>query len=337
MRLFLCPRTNGDMTATTPDSRARANELVIGTRGSPLALAQANMVRDALMAAHPGLAVTLSVIRTSGDTFLDRPLAQIGGKGLFTKEIEDALLAGAADIAVHSMKDVPTVLPGGLVIPCMLAREDVRDVLIVRDPAARRVADLPKGARLGTASLRRAAQALALRPDLEIVTLRGNVGTRMDKIAAGEADATFLALAGLKRLGLADKARNILDVSEMLPAVAQGAIGIECREGDGRVQGLIAPLDHGETRVCVVAERALLAALDGSCRTPIAAHVTLAGSRLDLAALIALPDGSCRIDTRISGAVADGAALGAEAGARLRKLAPPDFFTRLARMSEAMR
>ncbi len=321
------------MTAATPDARARAEELVIGTRGSPLALAQANMVRAALLAAHPGLKVELSVIRTSGDAFLDRPLAQIGGKGLFTREIEDALLSGAADIAVHSMKDVPTVLPDGLVIPCMLAREDVRDVLIVRDPAIRRVADLPAGARLGTASLRRAAQALAQRPGLAVVTLRGNVGTRMDKIAAGEADATFLALAGLKRLGLADRARNVLDTSDMLPAVAQGAIGIECRDNDTRVRGLIAPLDHPATRACVEAERALLAGLDGSCRTPIAAHATLAGTAIDLAAMVALPDGSCRYDTRLSGAAANPAALGSEAAARLRAAAGTDFFERLARLS----
>jgi hydroxymethylbilane synthase len=231
------------------------------------------------------------------------------------------------------MKDVPTVLPDGLVIPCMLAREDVRDVLIVRDPAIRRVADLPAGARLGTASLRRAAQALAQRPGLAVVTLRGNVGTRMDKIAAGEADATFLALAGLKRLGLADRAHNVLDTSDMLPAVAQGAIGIECRDSDTRVRGLIAPLDHPATRACVEAERALLAGLDGSCRTPIAAHATLAGTAIDLAAMVALPDGSCRYDTRLSGAAANPAALGSEAAARLRAAAGADFFERLARLS----
>ncbi len=321
------------MTTSGPDSRARAGALIIGTRGSPLALAQANMVRDALMAAHPGLEVSLSVIRTSGDAFLDRPLAQIGGKGLFTKEIEDALLSGAADIAVHSMKDVPTVLPDGLVIPCMLEREDVRDVLIVRDDAVKGLADLPAGARLGTASLRRAAQALSRNPGLKIVTLRGNVGTRMDKIAAGEADATFLALAGLKRLGLAGRARIKLDTSEMLPAVAQGAIGIECRAGDGRVHELIASLDHVPTRICVDAERALLASLDGSCRTPIAAHATLAGAKLSLAAMIVLPDGSRRFDTSLTGSVTEGPAIGRGAGRQLRERAGADFFAALAAMS----
>lgn len=317
---------------TDPSPSAAQRPLVIGTRGSPLALAQANMVRDALRRAHPGLDISLSVIRTSGDAFLDRPLAQIGGKGLFTKEIEDALLAGHADIAVHSMKDVPTVLPDGLVIPCVLAREDVRDVLIARDDAVRAIADLPQGARLGTASLRRAAQALGVRPDLRIVTLRGNVGTRMDKIAAGEADATFLALAGLKRLGLAERARNVLSTAEMLPAVAQGAVGIECRGDDARARALIAPLDHAETRICIAAERALLAALDGSCRTPIAAHATLSGTRLDLAALIALPDGSARVDVAVAGEASAPEALGRDAGARLRGLAGPAFFERLARL-----
>ena len=319
------------MSTATPEARARAGALVIATRGSPLALAQANMVRDALLAVHAGLAVELAVIRTTGDRFLDRPLAEIGGKGLFTKEIEDALLAGGADIAVHSMKDVPTVLPDGLDIPCMLVREDPRDVLITHDPALRSLADLPQGARLGTASLRRAAQALSRRPDLRIVALRGNVGTRLDKVRAGAAEATFLALAGLKRLGLADAARNVLATDEMLPAVAQGAIGIECRADDTRVRDLLAPLDHAPTRLCVTAERALLAALDGSCRTPIAALATLDGADvLTLRAMVVAPDGSARFDATRSGPAANGVGIGREAGAELRAHAGEGFFTALA-------
>ncbi len=316
--------------AKTPDQRARANALVIGTRGSPLALAQSNMVRAALRTAHPGLVIDLEVIRTTGDAFLDRPLADIGGKGLFTKEIEEALADGRADIAVHSMKDVPTALPPGLHIPCVLAREDVRDVLITRDSGVTRLEDLPHGARVGTASLRRAAQALARRPDLRIVTLRGNVGTRIDKINAGEAEATFLALAGLKRLGRADVARNILTLDDMLPAVAQGAVGIECRAGDGRVERLLAPLDHAPTRLCIGAERAVLAALDGSCRMPIAALAVLGGDRMDLRAMIALPDGSRRFDVRLDAAATAGETLGRDAGARLRAHAGVDFFAALA-------
>ncbi|MQA66047.1 MAG: hydroxymethylbilane synthase [Alphaproteobacteria bacterium] len=321
---------------STPAARAAAGALVIATRGSPLALVQAGLVRDALIAAHPGLAVSTAVIRTSGDMRLDRPLAEIGGKGLFTKEIEDALLDGRADIAVHSMKDVPTALPPGLHIPCVMEREDVRDVLIARDPAVRRIDDLPRGARIGTASLRRAAQALARRPDLRIVALRGNVGTRIDKIAAGAADATFLALAGLKRLGISDDTGTILDVDDMLPAVAQGAIGVECRSDDARVARLLEHLDHAPSRRCVTAERALLAALEGSCRTPIAALATVTGpdgadASLDLRAMIALPDGRRRVDARQSGT--DAAALGAAVGARLRADAGPEFFVALASAS----
>jgi hydroxymethylbilane synthase len=325
---------------STPAARAAAGALVVATRGSPLALVQAGLVRDALIAAHPGLAVSTAVIRTSGDMRLDRPLAEIGGKGLFTKEIEDALLDGRADIAVHSMKDVPTALLPGLHIPCVMEREDVRDVLIARDPAVKRIDDLLQGARIGTASLRRAAQALAQRPDLRIVALRGNVGTRIDKIASGAADATFLALAGLKRLGLAGAAGTILDVDDMLPAVAQGAIGVECRADDARAARLLEHLDHAPSRRCVTAERALLAALEGSCRTPIAALATVTGpdgarATLDLRAMIALPDGRRRVDACMTGS--DAAALGAAVGAKLRADAGPEFFAALASSSGAAR
>ena len=213
---------------------ADTGPLRIGTRGSPLALAQAKEVQQRLAAAHPGLApAEIAVIRTTGDRVQDRKLEEIGGKGLFTKEIEEALLEGRIDLAVHSMKDMPTLLPPGLIIGCLLPREDPRDALF--SPHAASLAALPRGARVGTSALRRQAQILALRPDLQVQLFRGNVGTRLAKLAAGEVDATLLALAGLKRLGLADKATAILSTEEMLPAVAQGAIGVEIRADDDRI------------------------------------------------------------------------------------------------------
>lgn len=324
------PAYQWTMNDTTPSERAARNALVISTRASPLARAQSAMVGAALQAAHPGLEVAELVITTSGDRFLDRPLADIGGKGLFTKEIEDALVAGAADIAVHSMKDVPTVLPDGLTIPCMMAREDVRDVLITRDRSITRIEDLPSGSRLGTASLRRGAQARARRKDIELVNLRGSVGTRLQKIADGEADATFLALAGLKRLGITDIPGTVLTVQDMLPAVGQGAVGIECRADDLRILGLLAPLDHPATHVCVRAERALLAALDGSCRMPIAALATVADGVLTLDAMVAAADGSARFDHGVTGPATEAEALGTATGAWLREQAGADFFVRLA-------
>lgn len=309
---------------TTPDDRARANALVIATRASPLALAQAELVKAALTSANPGLDVSLARVKTSGDRFTDRPLSEIGGKGLFTKEIEEALLDGRADIAVHSMKDVATELPGGLIIPSIMEREDPRDVLIARDPSVKRIGGLPDGARIGTASLRRAAQARSIRPDIEIVLLRGNVATRLEKIRQGHAEATFLALAGLNRLGV-DGVGTVLEPDDMLPAVGQGAIGIQCREDDARVRALLAPLDHAGTHACVRAERALLAALDGSCRTPIAALATLGDDKLSLRAMVAAPDGSRRFDAARDGAADDAAALGADAGRELRGRAGDAF------------
>jgi hydroxymethylbilane synthase len=298
----------------------------IGTRGSPLALAQAEEVRRRLAAAWPALAEALAVvpIKTTGDRIQDRTLAEAGGKGLFTKEIEEALLARTIDVAVHSMKDMPTWLPDGLAIACLLPREDPRDVLIAA--SAVRIADLPKGAVVGTASLRRQAQILALRPDLKVVPLRGNVETRLRKIAAGEAEATLLALAGLKRLGLESRARAVLGVDEMLPAVAQGAIGIECRRDDTRVLDALAPLNDARTATEVAAERALLARLDGSCRTPIAALARLDGDALRLDALIATPDGTRVLRAARAGAAADAARLGDDAGAELRRAGGPGFF-----------
>jgi hydroxymethylbilane synthase len=305
-------------------SRARVR---IGTRGSPLALIQAEEVRRRLAAAWPDLAapdaIAIVPIKTSGDRIQDRTLADAGGKGLFTKEIEEALLAGTIDVAVHSMKDMPTWLPEGLTIDCLLPREDPRDALI---GPVRRIADLAQGAIVGTSSLRRQAQVLALRPDLRIVALRGNVETRLRKIAAGEADATLLALAGLKRLGMADRAGAILTPEEMLPAVAQGAIGVECRSADQRAHELLAALHDRPTGIAVAAERALLARLDGSCRTPIAALAVLDGEAMRIDALIATPDGRRVLRTQRSGAHSDAAALGDDAGQELRRAGGSAFF-----------
>jgi hydroxymethylbilane synthase len=302
--------------------------LTIGTRGSPLALAQAGEVEARLRAAHPALgregAIARSVIKTTGDKVLDRPLYEMGGKGLFTKEIEEALLDGRIDLAVHSVKDLPAFLPPGLAVVCILPREDPRDVLV--SAKARSIAELLRGARIGTSSPRRQAQILALRPDLEIVGLRGNVETRLRKIRDGEADATLLALAGLRRLGLEAEATAVLDSSEFLPAVGQGALGIECRADDARVRDLLAPLNDPESAASVAAERALLAALEGSCRTPIAGLAEISGGEIALRALIASPDGRSVLRTERRGAVKDAARLGADAGAELRARAGNDFF-----------
>jgi hydroxymethylbilane synthase len=304
------------MTDTPPHA------IRIGTRGSPLALAQAREVRARLIAAHPGLAgpgaVEIAVISTSGDRNVDRSLAAIGGKGLFTKEIEEALAAGGIDLAVHSMKDVPTVLPPGLVIDCLLPREDPRDALF--SAAGGDLAALPPGAIVGTSSLRRQALLLYARPDLRIVPFRGNVETRLAKLAAGTVDATLLAVAGLRRLGKAHLVTTILDPATMLPAAAQGAIGIERRLDDERMRELLAPLNDPATKSQVAAERALLAELDGSCRTPIGALATLDGASLHLAALVIEPDGTGRHAVEITGAPADAERIGREAGKRLKAL-----------------
>ncbi|MCW2235755.1 hydroxymethylbilane synthase [Azospirillum canadense] len=302
--------------------------LRIGTRGSPLALAQAHETRDRLIAAHPHLAapgaIEIVVFKTTGDRILDRTLAEAGGKGLFTKELEDALLDGRADLAVHSMKDVPTWLPDGLEISTLLPREDTRDAFFSR--AGQGVDDLPAGSVVGTAGLRRQAQILERRPDLTVVPFRGNVQTRLAKLDAGEVDATLLALAGLRRLGLTDRITAVLEPEVMLPAVAQGAIGIEIRSADDATRALLAPLHCHQTAARVGAERALLAALDGSCRTPIAALSTLDGDRLTLKAKVLSPDGRQVFRAERAGAAVDAVALGADAGAEIKAVLPPDFF-----------
>ena len=269
----------------------QAASIRIGTRGSPLAMAQARELRDRLAAAHKldPSKIAITVIKTSGDRILDRPLADIGGKGLFTKEIEDALLANAVDIAVHSMKDMQTELPEGLMLGAALPREDVRDAFISLKYAS--LDALPPGAIVGTSSLRRQAQLLNIRPDLTVAGFRGNVQTRLKKLAEGAADATFLAVAGLKRLGLEDRITAVIPVDQMLPAVAQGAIGLEIRKGDSKAAAWIALLDDRATHLAVTAERAFLARLEGSCRTPIAGLAVLRDGALVFRGQVLSPDG----------------------------------------------
>jgi hydroxymethylbilane synthase len=300
--------------------------LRIGTRGSPLALVQARAVRSRLAAAA-GIkedTIELIVIRTTGDVIQDRTLAEEGGKGLFTKEIEEALADQRIDLAVHSAKDMPTVLPDGLILAACLEREDPRDVFISRKAAS--LAELPRGASLGTTSPRRQAIAKRMRPDLTIMPLRGNVETRLRKLDNGDVDATLLALAGLKRLGLAEHATNIMSVEEFLPAAAQGAIGVEVRAGDARVRDILARIDHADTSTAVACERAFLAALDGSCKTPIAGHATISGDAVQFRGLIARPDGSAAHDTSGTGHRKDAATIGTDAGRELKHRAGPGFF-----------
>ena len=302
--------------------------LKIGTRGSPLALAQAREVAERLAAAHGDLAapgaIETVVIKTTGDRVQDRPLAEIGGKGLFTKEIDEALLSGAIDLAVHSMKDVPTWLPDGVSFPCLLPREDPRDALFTNGHG--RLSELPDGAVVGTAALRRQAQILALRPDLKVVPIRGNVETRLRKLAEGQVHATLLAVAGLRRLAMAERITATLSADEMLPAVAQGAIGIACRTEDDAVRARLEPIHCTETGTCVAAERALLTELDGSCRTPIAALATLdANGGLSLDALIARPDGSEVLRTQRQGGAETAEEMGRDAGTELKSRSGPGF------------
>lgn len=301
-------------------------QLRIGSRGSPLALAQARMVQERLAAAQ-GTDVghfPIEAIRTTGDMIQDRPLAQVGGKGLFTKEIEEALLAGRIDLAVHSAKDLPAIMPAGLVLSAYLPREDPRDVFI--STKAKTLRDLAKGAVVGTASPRRQALVKRLRPDLNVASLRGNVETRLRKLEEGKADATILALAGLKRLGLANAAATVLETDEFLPAVGQGAIVIETRENDARTLELLAAIDHADTATALAAERAFLAVLDGSCRTPIAGYAKMNGDKMEFRGLILKPDGSQWFETTRSGARSDAAALGADAGRELKGRGGADFF-----------
>ena len=288
----------------------------LGTRKSPLALAQAQQVKDMLLAAWPDITVEVVHIVTSGDKFLSQNLADIGGKGLFTKEIEDGLLDGTLDIAVHSMKDMPTKLPDGLVIGAMLKREDPRDVLIGTGLTG--IDDLPQEAVFGTSSLRRASQVKIRRPDVKIVPFRGNVGSRLSKIERGEVQATMLAKAGLNRLGIKEIDGVVLDVEEFLPAIAQGAIGIECRKSDTKIRELLTPLAHKETEIAVTCERAFLRVLDGSCRTPISGYGLIENDKIFMRGLIAEPDGSSFRRGELRGDVADAEAIGVELGKMLK-------------------
>ena len=300
--------------------------LRIGTRGSPLALVQAHLVQEQIAAALGASkeAIEIVVIRTSGDRIQDRPLSEVGGKGLFTKEIEEALLDGRVDLAVHSSKDMPTVSQPGLMLTACLEREDPRDVFISHKAKSLRA--LPQGATLGTASLRRQAVAKRLRPDLNVVPLRGNVETRLRKLDEGEADATLLALAGLKRLGLTQHATAIMSVDEFLPAVGQGAIGIEARADDARTREALARINHAPTFTALACERAFLAELDGSCKTPIAGHAVIANDSVQFRGLIARPDGKAAHDISGTGHTKDAAAIGAEAARELKRIAGPHFF-----------
>jgi hydroxymethylbilane synthase len=286
------------------------DSLRIATRKSPLALWQAEHVRARLQQAHPGLVVELVAMSTQGDRILDSPLAKIGGKGLFVKELEQGMLAGDADIAVHSMKDVPAELPDGLVIGAILEREDPQDAFVSSRYA--NIDALPQGARVGTSSLRRQCQLRARRPDLEILDLRGNVGTRLGKLDAGDYDAIVLACAGLKRLGLAERITAALAPETMLPAIAQGVIGIECRSGDVWVAGLIEVLNDAQTATRTQAERAMNARLAGGCQAPVAGYSELLDGVLELRGLVGRPDGSDIIRGSISGPAADAVALGRE-------------------------
>ncbi|MDG1862259.1 MAG: hydroxymethylbilane synthase [Yoonia sp.] len=311
------------MTYELPTPAAPLN---IGTRGSPLALAQAHETRERLAKAFnlPFEAFTIVVIKTTGDKIIDRPLKEIGGKGLFTREIEDDMLAGKIDIAVHSMKDMPTLQPDGLILDTYLPREDVRDAFI--SPRSTGLADLAAGAVVGTSSLRRKAQLKLRRPDLEVVEFRGNMQTRLQKLDNGVVEATFLAMAGLNRLKMDHVPKYAIEVADMLPAVAQGAIGIERRVDDHRAADMLAAIHDLQTGQRLAAERAFLKALDGSCETPIAALAELDGETLRLRGEVLRPDGSQSITDDMTGAIADGAAMGVEMAKQMLAKAGPLFF-----------
>ncbi|MCT4655659.1 MAG: hydroxymethylbilane synthase [Cohaesibacter sp.] len=298
----------------------------IGTRGSKLALAQAYETRQRLMDAH-GMSedqFEIVVIKTTGDMILDRPLSEVGGKGLFTKEIEEALLDGRIDLAVHSSKDMPTVLPDGLEISTFLPREDVRDAFISNK--YKTLADMPEGAVVGTSSLRRQAMVKKLRPDLEVITYRGNVQTRLEKLEKGVADATLLACAGLRRLGQAEVITSAIEVDDFLPAVGQGAICIESRVGDEETKSMLSAIHHSETEKALRCERAFLGALDGSCRTPIAGNAVLEGDQLAFTGLVLLPDGTKYHEIVKTGPASDPEALGLDAAKEIRSKAGEAFF-----------
>ena len=299
----------------------------IGTRGSQLALAQAEELKRRLSEANPGIVldVEIVVISTRGDRVTDRPLAEIGGKGLFTLEIEERLTDGRIDMAVHSSKDMPTILPDGLELSCFLPRESPADAFLSNK--ADNLDELPRGAIVGSSSLRRQALIRRLRPDIEIITFRGNVQTRLRKLDEGEVDATLLAHAGLKRLGLEDRVTSLLALDTFPPAPGQGAICVETRIGDTATGQLLAGVDHAPTATALACERAYLAELDGSCRTPIAGHATITGEKLAFHGMILTPDGGEVHEIRLDGATGEAAEVGRQAAEKLRREAGADFFT----------
>lgn len=301
----------------------------LGTRGSRLALWQAEAVRDALVAAHGLAAASIAIvpIRTSGDRIRDRPLAEAGGKGLFSKEIEEALQANEVDAAVHSAKDMQTFLPEGLAIGACLEREDARDALVA--PNAASLGALPQGARIGTASLRREALVRRARPDLTVGLLRGNVPTRLERVRSGAFDATLLAAAGLRRLGLESAITTLLPLEDFPPACGQGAIAIECREGDDRMRELLAGIDDGDTTSAIVCERAFLARLDGSCRTPIAGYARQERGEIKFAGMVLAEDGRESYQASGSGHAREAAEIGRAAGEEILRVAPKRFLERL--------
>lgn len=323
--------------ATKPASKARrlasATEgplLRLGTRGSPLALAQAQEAKRRLAEAYPELAadnaIEIRVLSTVGDQRLDIALSQIGGKGLFTKELDAALVAGEVDFCVHSTKDVPTKLIDGTTLVAMFPREDTRDAFISRDPNVKSIADLPLGSVVGSASLRRASQIYSKRPDIKCVNFRGNVQTRLRKLEAGLVDATLLAYAGLKRMSMEQHATSLLEWDEMLPAIAQGAISLQCRSDDASTVRYLKPLNHEPTMQAVTCERAFLATLDGNCRTPIAGQALVQGGELNFQGLVLSPDGRQQFAVQRRGPAAEAAALGKDAGLEIRNRAGEKFF-----------
>lgn len=319
------------------DTALMAEPLRIGTRGSPLALAQAYLTRKLLMEKYPELneegMIEICVMKTQGDMVLDKSLMELGGKGLFTKELDTALLGNEVDICVHSMKDVPTWLPEKTVLPCTLERETTNDAFIAGDENIKSLADLPDGAVIGTASLRRQAQLMAKNPTWKCVNFRGNVQTRLRKLDDGVVDATLLAIAGLNRMDMQGCATAVLDWDEMLPAVAQGAIGIQCRDDDERSLNYIKGLNHEDTFVCVTCERAFLEALDGNCKTPIAGQAKIIDGKLHFRGLISMPDGSVMYRTESVGETADAYAIGKAAGEKLKAEAGESFFKMMVEMS----
>ncbi|HEX8843762.1 MAG TPA: hydroxymethylbilane synthase [Pyrinomonadaceae bacterium] len=298
------------------------DHLIIGSRGSKLALWQSEWIKGQLKLLHPQLPVSIEIIKTSGDVLKNAPLSVIGGKGVFTKELEEALLDGRIDLAVHSLKDLPTILPEALSIAAITEREDARDALVLRaDLTVEQLSirNLPEGFVVGTSSQRRLSQLKFVRPDMVVKDLRGNVDTRLRKLDSGQYDVLILAAAGLRRLGLAERISVPVEIEEMLPAVGQGAVAIEAREGDEDVLRLLDPLDHGRTRAACTAERAFLRALGGGCQLPIAAHAVVRDERLRLDGLVAVPSGETIIRDSLEGATPDAEKLGGELADRLRE------------------